>query len=82
MIYLIWCPEKSESEDDAKEFQSTSAAAAAKQWAERGDSEWAGYEIVCGETATVMVREKGKSSSRKFKVFGEKTAKYSAYEVE
>lgn len=55
---------------------------AAEQWAEE-DDQYGDYGIIgCGESEEILVREEGKTDIKRFKVWAETRAHYSAREQE
>ncbi len=85
--FLIWCPEKGETEGDAMVLFSSDPEMVVEEWAEYTDTEGAEYTIVAGkESPVVMVRERdrGKGVWKQatiWKVSGRSIPEYTAQEV-
>lgn len=79
--WLIWRPEHSETEDDARTVYGMSARYAVEKWA--GDRDRNGdYDIVRGNEAIVMVRPSDLSAEAvRYSVMGESVPEYTAREA-
>lgn len=85
--FVVWCPEHNEIFEDGRTFGASSAADAARQWAQRYDSEDSIYEIAneyTTPTVCVLAVADGDNQSRakKFRVTGRMTVVYDATETE
>ena len=77
--YLVWCPELSQTQDDAFETDAVDAHAAACKWAKEHDEASCDYSIAKGEVLAVAVAETGIPNRQvTFIVSGECVAQYSA----
>ena len=78
-LFLVWEPDQSETEEDAREVEASDAETAAEDRAEEVDSN-GDYTIVGGSEATFHVRPKDDPSApvEVYVVTGESVPQYSA----
>lgn len=53
--FIVWQPDLGQTEDDGKKITAYDAGAAAREWAERNDSDSADYSIASGTAAILAV---------------------------
>jgi len=56
VVWLVWAPERGETEDDAREVEALDAEQAADDFAEWDDNSSAEYSVARGEEITVHAR--------------------------
>jgi hypothetical protein len=78
-IWLVWAPERGETEDDACKIEASDAAQAAEDFAEWSDNSSAEYSVARGNEITVHVR--GTTDVQRFSVIGEYVASYTSEEL-
>jgi len=78
--FLVWCPERGETESDAKEIAALASDDAAEQWASDADADSADYDILKG-SVQVCVRERGIEDVERFDVSGEAVPQYYAKRI-
>lgn len=80
--YDVWCPERGQTEDDARTIQAILPRVAACRWAERDDAESGDYSIVGGNPVDLCVRQSGSPTVERFCVNGEAVPEYFAVRVD
>lgn len=80
-VYLVWCPEYGESEDEAEKIEASDAEEAAAEWAARRDIASAEYSIVGGDDAIVNVKNCSTGEAQRLCVSGESVPQYYAREL-
>ena len=81
-LFMAWCEEQSETEDDAQGIYASDAQSAAEQWAEDDDCYSAEYMIVGQKWEPVLtVKDTRDGEVKRFTVTGEAVPSYSATEV-
>ena len=80
--YLVWCPDRGQTKDDACHVDAVHAMAAALKWAEQDDAAHGDYLSVHGDSAKVIVADVSIPKSQvEFIVSGECVPRYSAREA-
>ena len=81
-IWLVWAPERGETEADARGIEALDAGQAAEDFAEWDDNNSAEYSVARGEEITVHVRGTDLGAEvQRFRVSGEYVPSYMTREL-
>jgi len=77
--YIVWCPDRGATREDARRIVAYNPESAATAWAEWDDASSADYTIVGGtDTECVVAEDREGSAEWRFTVSGESVPSYRA----